>query len=70
MSSGCVMLARVGAQQMAQMCLAKDRRCGPRIRGEWTQSVVRQNRSAATSEARRLIPNAHCTEALPHDGTE
>src|SRR4051794_24450276 len=56
MSSGCVIVARVGAQQMAQMRLAID--------NDVVQVLPRRARRD------RFIPNAHCAEALPHDGTE
>ena len=84
MSSGCVIVARVGAQQMAQMRLAKDDDVVQAFAANGPAAIcrTRYRNGAAGSVAfgkavlpwrvrsDRFIPNAHCAEALSHDGTE
>src|SRR6476469_11231406 len=70
MSSGCVIVARVGAQQMAQMRLAKDDDAVQAFAANGPNQSFGKTVLPGRARRDRFIPNAHCAEALPHDGTE
>ena len=70
MSSGCVIVARVGAQQMAQMRLAKDDDVVQAFAANGPDQSFGKAVLPWRARSDRFIPNAHCAEALSHDGTE
>jgi len=70
MRSDYVIVARVGAQKMAQMRLAKDDDVVQAFAANGPNQSFGKTVLPRRASRDRLIPNAHCTEALPHDGTE
>jgi hypothetical protein len=70
MSSSCVIVARVCAQQMAQMRLAIDNDMVHAFAANGPNQSFGKTVLPRRARRDRFIPNAHYAEALPHDGTE
>ena len=70
MSSDCVIVACVGAQQTAQMRLAKDNDVVQAFAANGPDQSFGKTVLPRRARRDRLVPNAHCADPLDHDGTK